>query len=327
MILIGSQALNYYVQLDRKLHDWDFVTTEQGLANFNKDFGQYLVKETNYSLIYDVNGELVEIRNPKFLDETDKELLNVDLSAWVNVKQTKFGAVIVPTLECLYDIKKSTALCINEPKHRYDLNLLEQKFPFLKKNETEFFKKRLEETRTRTKVANRNMYEFFHKYHIPEYIEHDRIHQMFADLLGLNMPTYARLTVGPTEISEDLFNKLTHDQKVSLMAEESLVLAMERWFIPQMIENGINHRLIDHFYNNNEAMPTYKILKHVNITGLKGEAQYVVDFGRNYFFEIEQKWCHYKEVIKSQGGLPRWFLSEIFDLRKRYRNGEKIGTV
>lgn len=321
MVIIGSKALNFYINPERTLHDTDLIMTQDELIAFNNHYNKYWVKTTNYSHVYDIEGDIVEVRNPQYLDATDKMLLNETFQQ----KTFMYGIAGVPTIQLLYDIKKSTALCIDEPKHKHDVELIEKNFPVVKN--TVFFQKRLEETKLRTDKSKKNMYDFFHKYKLPEYVLHDRIHDMFADILGLNMPTYKRLTVDDTNISEELFNKLTHEQKVSLMAEESLVLSMERWFIPRMIEDGINYRLIDMWFNNNEAMPPYLILKHVNIKGLKGEAPYIVDFGRKYFFEIEQKWIEYRQKIRDNDGIPVWFLNELFTLRKKYLNKENVAIV
>lgn len=318
MILIGSQALSYYVPLERKLHDYDFIATEYELDKFNLEYGKHLVKTTDYSLIYDIDGTIVEIRNPKYLDQTDLDLL---ISPMVSVS-TMFGLAHLPDIQTLYDIKKSTALCMKEHKHLYDLKLIEDEFDVVQN--TEFFNKRLEETQNRTKVDKKNKYDFFHKYDLPEYVVHDKLHEMVADLLDLPLATYIRTITGSVTTVKELYDKLTHEQKVSLMVEESIVLSLERWLIPQMIENGINHRLIDMFYNNNEAMPTYHILKHVNLKGLKGEADYVVNFGTENFFEIEKAWIVAKEKIRSKGGFPGHFFDELFDLRKRYLAGENV---
>jgi hypothetical protein len=322
MILIGSRALNHYVPLERKMHDWDFLMTREEHIEFHQSNYKNWVKTTNYSHIYDIDGEIVEIRNPEFLDPTDWELI-----FFVEGKEisTPFGDAEIPNLQLLYDIKKSTYECVKEHKHKYDLELIEKNSIVFQ--DTDFYSRRLAEIQVRTKVDSKNKYDFFHKYHIPEYIIHDRLHEMIADLLDLSLPTYVRTIIGSTETCPDLYNKLTHEQKVSLMVEESLVLSLERWFIPQMIENGINYKLIDMFYNNNEAMPTYHILKHVNLVGLKGEADYVVNFGKENFFEIEKGWIKAKETIRSKGGFPNWFFNELFELRDKYRNGEKTALV
>lgn len=323
MILIGSRALSYYVELNRKLHDWDFLMTEEEMGRFDREYSKFLVKSTPSSNVYDINGEIVEIKSPALIDETD----------WVLVKQqyprseviTPFGNAILPNIELLYLIKKSTAEVIDEPKHQHDALLIESMYTFSIDNW--FYKRRLEETRLRQEKSQRVKYDFFHKYHIPEYVLHDRLHEIIADLLDINLPTYQRITSADVAIAQELFEKLSHDQKISLMVEECLVLNLERWFIPQMVENGINYRLIDKFYNNNEAMPTYHILKHVCITGLKGEAEYITSFARSNFFEIEQKWIEAKEKIHRKKGFPSSFFSELFQIRKRYLNGEKVASV
>jgi hypothetical protein len=325
MILLGSHALNYYISLDRKKHDWDFLMTAEQCERFKAHYKDYLVKETEYSFTFEINNEIVEVRNPQFLDESDYDIM--EMTDYTDTLDTPFGLARVPSIQVIYDMKKATALCIDELKHKHDLKLIEGSdlAYALSLTDTEFYLKRLKETQTRVAKSNKVKYDFFHKYHIPEYVMHDRIHDMFAELLDLNIPTYQRITVAETDISETLFNKLTHDQKISLMVEEVLVLNMERWFIPQMVENGINHRLINHFYNNNEAMPTYLILKHVCITGLKGEAEFITNFSRNNFFEIEKKWIEAKEKIREKGGLPNWFFNELFALRAKYRNNESVG--
>ncbi len=142
--------------------------------------------------------------------------------------------------------------------------------------------------------------------------------------MDLSIPTYQRFVTGATEITDECWNKLTHQQKIDAMVEESLVLALERWFIPQMIENGINYRLHDMFFNNNEAMPTYKLLYHCCVKGLIGEKEYIVNFARENFNVIEQHWIDAKEKIRKKG-FPKHFLDKIFVLRDKYKQGEKIG--
>lgn len=319
MILIGSQALNFYKTLPRKLHDTDLISTQEELEDFNKTWGKYLVKSTDYSFIYDIHGNIFEIRNPNTLDETDKMLLEMEHP---NVMATEYGVWDIPSIQTLFDIKLATSSVIKEPKHQYDLDFISNNFEV--KLLSDFYFKRLKETEERFEKSGKKLHDFFHKYHIPEYIYHDRLHTMLADLLDLNIPTYQRITIAETDISENLFNNLNHEQKINLMVEESLVLNLERWFIPQMIENGINYKLIDHFYNNNEAMPTYLILKYVNLTGLKGEAKYITNFGKANFFEIEKSWIKAKEKIKSKGGFPSWFFQELFNLREAYKKGVNV---
>jgi hypothetical protein len=94
-----------------------------------------------------------------------------------------------------------------------------------------------------------------------------------------------------------------------------------------MVENGINYKLISLFYNNNEGLPTYQILKHCCITGLKGEAEYITSFARSNFFEIEKLWQEYKLKIKEKGGFPKSFYDKLFQLREDYKQGKKVGVT
>ena len=323
MILLGSQALNFYIPINRKMHDWDFLVSQEGWDKFFIVFHSFLVKSlpSQKTAIFDIKGQIVEIHLP--VDPTDFLLL--ENKNHINLDNA-FGDFKLPSLQILFDIKKATSLYIDEPKHKHDLDLIKNSmFYKLLNNDTDFFKLRAKETEERVYKQNKVKYDFFHKYHIPEYIMHDRLHDMIAELIDITIPTYKRITVAETDISEELFNKLTHEQKVSLLAEEVLVLNLERWFIPQMIENGINYKLVSYFYNNNEAMPTYSILKHVCLTGLKGEAEYITKFAKDNFFEIELKWIQYKEMIKSKKDFPDWFFEELYNLRTKYKNNEKIG--
>lgn len=326
MLVIGSKALATYIKdIGRISHDWDIWMSDADYDKFLlSETGFNHIKSTPFCHLYEKNGEIIEIKTESQFCPTDHMVFDSMNMEWGIM--TPVGPARIPTIQVLYDVKKSTALCIDEPKHQYDVDLIEKTFPDLKQD-TELFKLRLEETRTRVENSKKVKYDFFHKYHIPEYIYHDNLHVIIADLIGLAIPTYQRITTADTDIGEELFNKLTHEQKISLMVEESLVLALERWFIPNMIENGINIRLVDMFYNNNEGLPTYQILKHCCITGLKGEAEYITGFARANFFEIEKEWQAAKATIKAKKGFPPHFYNELFSLRDRYKKGEKIALT
>lgn len=322
MLLIGSKALDQYLDLNRVTHDWDIFMSNPEFTRFNNTYLNNLIKEYPNSYLYEIDKEIFEIKVQNQFEPSDHLIFNTDYELKVS---TPIGDCFVPDIQTVYDIKASTALVIDEPKHKYDVELIEKKFTIVK--DTYLFKVRLNETQKRFEKSKKTKYDFFHKYHIPEYIYHDNLHEIIASLLDLKIPTYKRITTGDVTIAEDLFNKLTYEQKISLMVEESLVLSLERWFIPQMIENGINYRLIDIFYNNNEASATYSILKHCCITGLKGEAEYITNFARQNFFVIEKQWRIAKEMIMKKGGFPPSFFNQLFNLRERYKKGENIVTA
>lgn len=273
------------------------------------------IKTTKGSHLHEINKEIFEIKTEDMFESSDRLIFE---RTYALGRKSPIGTLVIPDIQTLFDIKASTAQVIDEPKHKYDTVLMKQVYPSLKMN-TALYEMRLKETQDRFDKSTRVKYDFFHKYHIPEYIVHDYLHEIIAQCLNISIPTYQRITTADVNISEDLFNKLTHEQKISLMVEESLVLALERWFVPQNVENGINYLLIDKFYNNNEAMPTYSILKHCCITGLKGEAEYITGFGRQYFFEIEKAWIAAKSQIKAYGGFPGEFYDKLFKVREAYK--------
>lgn len=332
MLLVGSKALAYYLDdfFDRTTHDWDFLMTETELKAVSLAFPMKLIKTTKSSSLYEYKNEILEIKTESQFDPSDKvmfhEARNPAMLKPYSVLDSIIGRCIVPSRQFLYDMKAATAAYIDEPKHKYDLDLMEKHWTGVKKN-TPWYETRLAETKARIETSKKVKYDFFHKYHIPEYIIHDYLHEIIADLLDIKLPTYIRITNGDVTIAEEMFNTLTYEQKVSLMVEESLVLALERWFVPNMIEQGINFNLLEMFDDNNEGLPTYQILKHCCITGLKGEAQYITNFAKNNFFEIEKKWIDAKSVIKSKGGFPGSFFERLFELRKQYKAGHIVSIT
>lgn len=324
MLLFGSRALNYYIPLNRPLHDWDIIVDQDSYNIISKKYKDNLVKSTDYSDLYRIGDEFVEVRGPKHHDESDKQLLHKYLYYEANSLQQPMGIAKILSIDELWAIKAATYEYIKEPKHKYDLDIIEGSDyynPLDKKSE--LFYIRSKEIQERVLKSKQIKQEFFHKYHIPEYIYHDEIHAMLADLIELKIPTYQLITNGDVSIAEEQFRLLTQAEKVNLMVEESLVLAFERWFNPQMIENGINHRLIPLFFDNDEGSPTYQILKHCCLTGLKGEAEYITSFAKNNFFEIEKAWISMKSMVKCKG-IPKWYLEKLFDIRKRKLNGEQV---
>jgi hypothetical protein len=330
VLLVGSKALQTYMPLGRIIHDWDLWMSEFEYNQFLETHKEYLVKETPGSSLFDIYGTIAEIKRESQFATTDWIIWNESLFSSKYV-ETPFGKARVPDIQIIYDMKAATYQCIPEWKHKYDKELIEKRYPI--SADTKLYRDRLAETYRRVEESKKNKHSFFHRSSyqeekiatIPEYIVHDKLHEMIADLIGKPIPTYVRMIKGDVEINVEAFRNLTYAQKIDLMVEESLVLALERWFIPQMVENGINYKLIPKFYSNNEASPSYLLLKHVNIKGLKGEHPEIVQFGRDNFAEIEKKWIWCKDQIRGNGGFPQHFYNELFDLREKYRKGEKVG--
>lgn len=325
MVLIGSRALQHYIpNIGRVVHDWDFMVSKKELEKFHSTYSQHLIKTVNGVTLYEIPSiGVVELSCVEGWMPSDFLMYE----ACLELTETFFGKALVPPLNMLYEMKLATAEFIKEPKHEHDVELMEVECVKFGEKYSEFYHMRRAEIKARLEKETKVKYDFFHKYHIPEYIKHDYLHEVIVDLIGQALPTYIKITTAETDIGEELFNRLTHQEKVSLMAEESLVLALERWFVPQMVENGINFKLLEVFDNNNEGLPTYKILKHCCITGLKGEAEYITNFSRANFFEIEKLWIDYKQKIKEKGGFSSDFYCIIFKLREDYKKGINVATI
>lgn len=325
MLLIGSRALNYYIPVTRVMHDWDILMSETEYDNWRLNNNPWKhIKTIGFTHIWEHFDKItvVEIHTSKGFTPTDCMLYSTGTA----LIESPVGLVQIPSLQNLFDIKKATATYIDEPKHKSDVELMSKTFRL--NDDTKMFHLRLAETKERVESSDKVKYKFFHKYHIPEYIKHDYLHEVIADGVSIPYPTYKRIIDAEVSVSENLFNNLTFDEKISLMVEESLVLALERWFIPRMVEDGINYRLIEIFFNDNEGLPTYKLLKHCCITGLKGEAEFITSFARENFFKIEKKWKDAKQQIKNKGGLSTEFYNKLFKVRDDYKlNGAKVATV
>lgn len=60
--------------------------------------------------------------------------------------------------------------------------------------------------------------------------EHDYVHEVLAKHpLLFGVPTYTKVLIGEVEVSEDLFNELSFAEKCSLVTEEVMLMATERF--------------------------------------------------------------------------------------------------
>ena len=162
MLLVGSKALQTYIQLNRVIHDWDIWMMGKEFRQFEEKYKKYQVKETPYCFVYDIRGTIVEVKPEYKFTANDKEIYIQQMYS-KNEIETPFGKCRVPDLQTIYDMKKATAKCIDEWKHGYDLNLLETKAGKQLIPETKIYLKRLEETQERVKQSKKNKFGFFHK--------------------------------------------------------------------------------------------------------------------------------------------------------------------
>jgi hypothetical protein len=86
-------------------------------------------------------------------------------------------------------------------------------------------------------------------------VPHDDIHEILIKhpyFKGQAKPTYTKILVGEVEVSEELFNILTHAEKCNLVIEEVCVMSTERMFHSDYRVNY--HRMLKKFLLNHAPL-------------------------------------------------------------------------
>lgn len=291
MLLVGSQALSIYTDLNRRIGDYDFwVKDWNDLPEKIKKLKP--VKTTDMVKMFLYNGKIIDV--VKIKDETDLTIFN---RSKTKTKVLGFE-VSYPSIEDLYVMTKVSSEIHDRVKYSFDLKTLNQRFNI--EPDKDLYSKRYAETKNRVDASVGNKYEFFHKYDLPEHIEHDLLHVWVADFMELSRPTYELFIEGDTTPNEEFFNNLPRDYRISRFVEESLVLSFERWLIPKMVQHGIyNTKILNFFFDlDNPACPPRKLLNHVCFRGLRDEPKFMSKFGTENFGEIEQKYLKTVESLK-----------------------------
>lgn len=301
MILIGSRALKHY-GLSRKCVDWDFIGSINELNGLK--FLSSHTLEKSYSTILRIGDEIIEFTIAK----PEDKLIKIDKE---NVSFNKvFGWTYdIPTIESLLSIKEATADFLNREKHFEDINWIYSKYPGLKKDEDLYHAKR-SEIGERVALSTNNKYQFFHKYHDVEKIEHDKLHDLVAGLLFYDAyPTYKLFVVGDTEVSEKAWNNLSEDTKIRRFAEETLVLTLERWYIPKLLKHGVHNPKIKQNFVHMSSV----LCEHV-LRGLKDEDPFMSQWGRDHRERVVKAVNAYAGMLVSKR-FPKWFYDELYQMR------------
>lgn len=224
-MIIGSRAMDYHngKQLSSRLNessDWDIICESEDLPEVT-------------TLIQELSGPdaRVEWHDPDHLN-------NRDLWRYYSTSIPEEDSVIlVAPPEMLYVLKRSHAWrARNFSKtitHLHKEGLVRYK-PAKGSAGDAFLKQRI----TRTKWAypqgnpnlNQSVEEFFDD-SVGKYYEHDWLHEMYA---YEDEPMFTRIQpyAESAWCSKDLWDTLTHNQKVRCVAEEAYVIATERFLVP-----------------------------------------------------------------------------------------------
>lgn len=300
MILIGSRALAHHGLL-RKCVDWDFIGSYNEL-NGLKFLSSHTV-EKPYSTILRIGDEIIEFS----IAAPEDKLIKIDKEN-VAFKKVFGWTYDVPTIESLLAIKAATAQFLNREKHFEDINWIYKSFPLIK-TDLDLYNAKRAEIDERVKLSANNKYQFFHKYHHVEKIEHDKLHDMISEMLFTGYPTYKLFVSGDTEVSFKAWSNLSHALKLSRFIEETLVLTLERWYIPKLMKHGVHNPKIKANFVHMSSV----LCEHV-LRGLKDEDEFMSQWGRDNREQVMLAVKKYAEKLISLP-FPQWFTDELYRMR------------
>lgn len=227
MILIGSKASSFYY--DCKVGDIDIVLGESEL-------------EWCFGLSFE-GKEFLKIENVEFMQDT---VLNNSSIPEDNIALRDiyiFGKqyqVAVPTPEVLWAIRRSHVhRPLNFPKHIFHLNNLKKLFNSPSEKTVSFLKERTKLTKLaygdKVPSLNKTNEDFFDDY-VTKIYNHDDIHEIVA---FSDEPIYKKMKHDQSmaKCEKELWNNLSHQQKIWAVQEESMVIALERFLIPNKIRS------------------------------------------------------------------------------------------
>lgn len=299
MILIGSRALAHY-GLKRKCIDWDFLGSQIELDKF-KSMASNIV-ETKHSTVLKIGDDIVEFSIATHFDKTL-------MMTYGNQTYCFRGMYYeIPDIEGLLAIKQATANHLNREKHFEDINWIHSEFPDIVMDQPLYDHKDWE-IETRVKEAKANKHEFFHKYHDVEKLEHDKLHDMIAEMFFDGYPAYKWFVTTDTTPSKEAWVKMSETMKLRRFIEETIVLTLERWYIPKLLKRGV--------YNpyTKKAFPKMiqTLGEHV-IRGLRDEAPFLSEWGKANKELVLNALKPYGKKLVSQD-FQKWFYDELLEKR------------
>ncbi len=220
--LIGSRAVDPSV-LKREPKDWDFVEPEMADNR----------KET-------INEEHVEFHGGGFLnnDEVCEEYCGCTVRKFGNLEYVDVK------LKGLAILKRSHLhRPLNFEKHIRDYHNIKAVCGEFDDRDKEILKRRIKLTKAKYKDRVPSLMksndEFFDDF-VKKYYIHDQIHEVVAHE---DRPMYEKLKVDMSQAfcERELWDRLTHNQKIKCIREEAYVISLERFIIPEWIENGRNY--------------------------------------------------------------------------------------
>jgi hypothetical protein len=233
MILIGSRALAYYTELNRKTNDTDYVGTYDEAMELRKQIGA--------KVCYPINsGKSI------FMQTDDKAIVEVEI-AWPDSMAERLVRFVmeqsdtiamgkgfyVPSLDVLYLLKMSHRYKKDSPhflKTLRDIQFMRSLGAKIRPHHEGFFKQREKDTYTNTLPKLNQSKEGFFRDDIYTY-DHDSIHEAIA--IG-DRPAYLEFKPTDSEVmvSKKMWDECSDQIKLNAAYEEICVLCLERALIP-----------------------------------------------------------------------------------------------
>lgn len=237
MILIGSGALNFYLEERIVPRDIDLVGTYEEVEE--------LVKKLSPATCYPINsgssmfmrlkdGTIIEVEIAWEGSRAEKLIKFIDKQRWFGwseIVQVLNFHCRLPALDVLYMLKMSHRYLKDSPhflKTMKDIRKMREMGCTILPEWQEFYEERMRDTYTYNHPSLKvGKGEFFdsEKTGVVQKYDHDSIHEAVAHL---DKPAYTYFTTGEVWSDMNIFETLPERVKLLAVLEESLVLAAER---------------------------------------------------------------------------------------------------
>lgn len=227
MLFIGSWALRHHgIEVNRPVYDIDIICTEE-------EFREYVAQFPNYTLIIDNHDKKV-LDTGTLKIEFDIARCVDSNSQLLSMLNATSGVVYAPLFVLLL-LKESHKYKKDSPHFRktmLDIKLLrgmvdKEQIP---DEWWKWYKEREKETYHYSHPnLNQSKAGFFNTPNVEYRYDHDDIHRAVSID---STPAYTKYLVDEVRCSKELFNKLSYEERLQGVMEESCVLALERCLIP-----------------------------------------------------------------------------------------------
>ena len=100
MLLVGSRALNKYIDIGRIMHDWDIWCSSQEYMDLTN--GQYkILKQTGSGTLIEVDDQIIELKSYRMMTRNDARIF--EKTNYAHTVDTPIGECQIPDIFTIYD--------------------------------------------------------------------------------------------------------------------------------------------------------------------------------------------------------------------------------